>query len=114
MVRIESSFTLEQLIQFSKDNYEAFGTKSRLRKHAYYRQIAAYIALEGGYKIGEVAKALSVSHPTIIWSREQATGHLTSRDETFYPYYVEFVNKFNNHLNNELPAAVNEGQRVDA
>jgi hypothetical protein len=118
MVRVESSFTLEKLMEFAKQTYEAFSVKSRLRKHAYYRQVAAYIAIEGGYKVGEVAKALGVSHPTIVWSRENATSRLTSREEEFLPYYNDFVDKFNKYLNtetsNEFLTTVNEGESVNA
>lgn len=118
MVRVESSFTLEKLMEFAKQTYEAFNVKSRLRKYAYYRQVAAYIAIEGGYKVGEVAKALGVSHPTIIWSRENAISRLTSREEDFLPYYNDFVDKFNKYLNtetsNELPTTINEGESANA
>jgi hypothetical protein len=118
MVRVESSFTLDKLMSFAKETYEAFSIKNRSRKHAYYRQVAAYIAIEGGYKVGEVAKALSVSHPTIVWSRENATSRLISKEESFLVYYNDFVNKFNKYLNaktsNELPTTVDAGQSVDA
>jgi len=118
MVRIESSFTLDQLMEFSKSTYEAFKVKSRRREYAYYRQVAAYIAIEGGCKVGEIAKAFGVSHPTIIWSREHATSRLISKDEKFVEYYLDFVDKFNKHLNqktvNELFATIDEGEPVNA
>ena len=118
MVRIESSFTLDQLMEFSKSTYEAFSVKSRLRKHAYYRQVAAYIAVEGGCKLNHIAKAFGVSHPTIIWSRDNATSRLISKDEKFMTYYIDFVDKFNKHLNqkteNELPTTIDGGEPVNA
>jgi hypothetical protein len=118
MVRIESSFSLEDLMAFAKETYEAFNIKNKSRKYAYYRQVAAYIATEGGYKVGEIAKSFSVSHPTILWSRDMATSRLMSKEEDFLFYYNDFVNKFNTYLNtktsNELPTTVDEGQSVDA
>ena len=97
MVRVQSSFTLDQLMSFGRANYEAFGTKSRLRKHAYYRQIAAYLAIEGGYKVGKIAEALDVTHATVVWSREKSLNHLVMRNETYCKYYEEFVNRSEEH-----------------
>lgn len=119
MVRVEHSFTLDQLKEFGQAQYSGFTSKSRSRENAYPRQIAAYIAVEAGYGYSQIGRTLNVTHATIIWSKQRAYDHLLVKNEMFTKLYAEFVENFNNFLknktvDNELPAAVNEGESVNA
>ena len=118
MVKVESKFTLKDLIDFAKSKYEAFNVKSKKRAYAYYRQVASLVAIEGGYRLSLIAKALGVSHPTVIWSRDIGASRLASRDEKFVACYTDFVNKFNEYLKekalHELSTPVNSGESIDS
>jgi len=119
MVRVEHSFTLDDLKEFGQAKYSGFTSKSKARENAYPRQIAAYVAVEAGYGYSQIGRTLNVTHATIIWSKQRAFDHLMVKNEMFTKMYAEFVENFNTFLSNkfvsnELPAAVNEGESVNA
>lgn len=117
MVRVESSFTLDQLKEFSQAKYPGFTSKSRAHVNSYPRQIASYIAIEAGYGYTQVARMINVTHPTVIFSKQRVYEQLMDKNEKFCKMYTEFVEDFNNYLKTntiELPTTVNEGESVNA
>lgn len=98
MVKVLYPFTLDDLFDFAKETFPAFTTKSKLREHVYYRQTASYLADKAGYKLSRIADKLDVTHPSVIWAKDNAESKLLSNDDKFTKCYTDFVNKFNDHL----------------
>jgi len=108
MVKVSYPFTLDDLFEFANKNFVAFSTKSKSRDHVYYRQVASYIGDQAGFKLTHIADKLDVTHPSVIWGKDNAESKLLSQDEKFTKCYEDFVNKFNIHLSQKQSNELHE------
>jgi hypothetical protein len=95
---IKRRFTLEEMLDFAKDKYSAFLTRSRFTRDVYVRFSFIYMARQHGFTLEAIGKATKYNHPTCINACSRVEDYLYTKDPVFMQIFSNVVNSFNLHL----------------
>lgn len=108
-------FSLDEMVDFMKSNYECLDYRSRLYSHVFVRQSFMYLAKRHGHSYNRIAIALGYNHPTCIHAYKRVEDYLYVKDRRFLRTFDEVVSNFNAHLKkkgNELLDVINARDKV--